>query len=310
MKLTILNSLFLSGLVVAQKAEIFRSCTKPNTIALTIDDGPTEKNPELLDQLDKMGIKATFYVNCNNLMKDVSGEPTQLVKPYIQEIYKRGHEIGSHTYNHACFTQECMTNNPLMKFMGTKEAFTEQIVKNEDFIYNAIGVYPATYRAPFGDGQNPGAVNDTLLTWLYELGYPYAIHWDIETQDMENANISDDVAFAKAQEHYNSDVGQKNTLITLQHAIPVTIEKILPWVKDVWMPAHPDMKFVKVSECLGLTDNDVYKSSPGPKTASNNKINTNVGNKIDTDSGVSPIFGGIFGTIVLVSLNIFLCFLL
>jgi len=41
-----------------------------------------------------MGIKATFYVNCNNLMKDVSGEPTQLVKPYIQEIYKRGHEIG------------------------------------------------------------------------------------------------------------------------------------------------------------------------------------------------------------------------
>lgn len=305
MKLTILNSLFLSGLVVAQKAEIFRSCTKPNTIALTIDDGPTEKNPELLDQLDKMGIKATFYVNCNNLMKDVSGEPTQLVKPYIQEIYKRGHEIGSHTYNHACFTQECMTNNPLMKFMGTKEAFTEQIVKNEDFIYNAIGVYPATYRAPFGDGQNPGAVNDTLLTWLYELGYPYAIHWDIETQDMENANISDDVAFAKAQEHYNSDVGQKNTLITLQHAIPVTIEKILPWVKDVWMPAHPDMKFVTVSECLGLPKEAVYKSKQGKiEKVQPSKNSSSSNNNASSDASmiktsIALLFTTLFATIFL-----------
>jgi len=27
-------------------------------------------------------------------MKDVNGEPTALVKPYLQEIFKRGHEIG------------------------------------------------------------------------------------------------------------------------------------------------------------------------------------------------------------------------
>jgi len=311
-----LSSLLLSGIALAQKAEIFRSCIKPNTIALTIDDGPTDKNPELLDVLDQIGIKATFYVNCNNLMKDISGEPTALVKPYLQEIFKRGHEIGSHTYNHACFSEECLLNNPGMKLMNTKETFTEQIVKNEDFIFDAIGKYPATYRAPFGDGQNPGAVNDTLLEWLYELGYPYAIHWDIETQDMENANISDDVALAKAQEHYNSDVGQKNTLITLQHAIPVTIEKIIPWVKDVWMPAHPDMKFVKVSECLGLTDDDVYKTSPGPKSPSNSKTNTNNNNAIngnnsqDSNSGATSAFGGILGLAVLVSLNAFLNYLI
>jgi len=281
------------------EASIIRSCVVPNTVALTLDDGPTEHTLELLDALDAAGIKATFYVNCNNLMKDVNGEPTALVAPYLQEIYNRGHEIGSHTYNHACFSAECIANNPLMKLMDTKEAFTEQIVQNENFIFNAIGKYPATYRAPFGDGMNPGGVNATLKQWLYELGYPYAIHWDIETRDMENANTSDDYAFQVAQEEYNSERAQKNTLITLQHVIPVTIEKIIPWVKNVWAPAHPDMKFVKVSECLGLTDDDVYKTAPGPKT-NFKKVNGDANND---SSDAKSLFTGLAGTIVLVLLS-------
>jgi len=144
--------------------------------------------------------------------------------------------------------------------MDTKEAFTEQIVNNENVIFEAIGKYPATYRAPYGDGQNPGQVDETMLEWLKELGYPYAIHWDIETQDMEYSNQSIDIAFKQAQDHYNSETAQKDKLITLQHAIPVTIEKIIPWIKNEWMPKHPNMQFVKVSECLGLTDKDVYRT--------------------------------------------------
>jgi len=312
---TVLSSLLLSGLTLAQnKAQIFYTCNQPDTIAFTIDDGPTEKIPELLDALDAAGITATFYVNCNNLMKDINGEPTALVAPYLKAIYERGHEIGSHTYNHACLTETCLMNNPAMKLMNTKETFTEQIVKNEDFIYNAIGVYPSTYRAPFGDGQNPGAVNDTLLEWLYELGYPYAIHWDIETQDMENQNVNDDYAFQQAQQHYDSEVGQKNTLITLQHAIPVTIEKIIPWIKSVWMPAHPNMRFVKVSECLGLTDADIYRTAKGPVNAnsnvnannnqnvnSNNNFNANTNNSID--SSAKTMITGLVGSIVIVALT-------
>jgi len=279
------------------EASIIRSCVVPNTIALTLDDGPTEHTLELLDTLDAAGIKATFYVNCNNLMKDVNGEPTALVKPYLQEIAKRGHEIGSHTYNHACLTAECLANNPLMKLMDTKETFTEQIVENENFIFDAIGKYPATYRAPFGDGMNPGGVNATLKQWLYELGYPYAIHWDIETRDMENANTSDDLAFQVAQEGYNSATGQKNTLITLQHVIPVTINKIIPWIVNEWAPAHPEMKFVKVSECLGLTDADVYKTAPGPKTDFK-KVNGDSNNPSTDDA--KSLFTGLVGTTVIV----------
>jgi len=261
----ILSTLAVSGLAnAAGKTEIFRTCKQPNTIAFTIDDGPTEHTPELLAALKSANITATFFINGANTLKDQNGEPMPQVIPFIKDIYAAGHEIGSHTYNHACFTTECMTNNPYSKNMGiSKEAFTEQIIKNENLIYEAIGKYPASYRAPFGDGQNPGAVNETLSEWLYELGYPYSIHWDIETQDME-FQTNPDVALAKAQEHYNSEVGQHNTLITLQHAIPVTVEKIIPWVKNVWMPAHPNMRFVTVSECLGLPADAIYKTVPGP----------------------------------------------
>ncbi|ORX60123.1 glycoside hydrolase/deacetylase [Piromyces finnis] len=246
------------------KAEIIYHCKQPNNIAFTIDDGPTDKTTELLAALKDAGIVATFYVNGANVLKDLNGEPLPSVKPFIKDIYDAGHEIGSHTYNHACLTEQCKLNNPLMKVMDTKEAFTEQIIKNENLIYDAIGIYPATYRAPFGDGQNPGAVNDTLLEWLYELGYPYAIHWDIETRDMENSySGGDDFAFEQAKLQYESETAQKDTVITLQHAIPVTVEKIIPYIKNVWMPAHPNMKFVKVSECLGLSDDKIYKKTQG-----------------------------------------------
>jgi len=297
-----LLSAFAVSALAEEAAQIFYSCLVPNTIAFTIDDGPTEKTPELLAALRDANIKATFYVNGANIMKDVNGDPLPSVVPFIKQIYDDGHEIGSHTYNHACLTAQCKLNNPLMIEMSTKEIFTEQITKNEDLIYKAIGKYPASYRAPFGDGQNSGAVSQDLLNWLYELGYPYAIHWDIETQDMEFSNQSDDIAFQKAQEHYNSDIGQKNTLITLQHAIPVTIEKIIPWLKDVWMPAHPDMKFVKVSECLGLTDDDVYKDAPGPKIP-----NSNAGKVEDeSKSGSTSLLTGLLGTIAIVLFNIIL----
>jgi len=97
---TVLSSLLLSGLTLAQnKAQIFYTCNQPDTIAFTIDDGPTEKIPELLDALDAAGITATFYVNCNNLMKDINGEPTALVAPYLKAIYERGHEIGRYIIN-------------------------------------------------------------------------------------------------------------------------------------------------------------------------------------------------------------------
>lgn len=68
----------------------FRS--KEKAVYLTFDDGPIpEMTPWVLDLLDKYNIKATFFCVADNVRKH----------PEIyQEILKRGHQTGNHTYHH------------------------------------------------------------------------------------------------------------------------------------------------------------------------------------------------------------------
>ena len=61
---------------------------KGKTVYLTFDDGPSIYTKEILDTLDKYGVKATFFV--------VNGKQNHLMK----EIVNRGHQIGLHTYTH------------------------------------------------------------------------------------------------------------------------------------------------------------------------------------------------------------------
>ena len=67
---------------------------KGNTkkIHLTFDDGPTpEITHKVLDILDKYGIKSTFFCLGRNVDKH---------KDIYNEIIKRGHRIGNHSYSH------------------------------------------------------------------------------------------------------------------------------------------------------------------------------------------------------------------
>ena len=70
--------------------EIYRH--KENTqkkIALTFDDGPHPRyTPEILEILDTYGIKATFFV---------VGENAEHYPDTLEEVIRRGHEVGNHT---------------------------------------------------------------------------------------------------------------------------------------------------------------------------------------------------------------------
>lgn len=70
----------------------WRFSHKKKTIYLTFDDGPIpEITPWVLDLLDKYHIKATFFCVGENVSKH-----PQL----YQEILRRGHQTGNHTYKH------------------------------------------------------------------------------------------------------------------------------------------------------------------------------------------------------------------
>lgn len=71
---------------------IFRKNPEDHSVYLTFDDGPIPQvTPWLLETLDKFGIKATFFIVGDNARK---------YPELLQEIIKRGHRLGNHTFNH------------------------------------------------------------------------------------------------------------------------------------------------------------------------------------------------------------------
>lgn len=66
--------------------------TSEKELFLTFDDGPNpEITPKVLDILDKFDAKATFFC---------VGENVQKHPATYQQILKKGHKTGNHTFNH------------------------------------------------------------------------------------------------------------------------------------------------------------------------------------------------------------------
>ncbi len=71
---------------------IFRMNPDEKAVYLTFDDGPIpEVTPWVLELLDKYDIKATFFMVGENIRKHPE---------VFQDVVRRGHRIGNHTFNH------------------------------------------------------------------------------------------------------------------------------------------------------------------------------------------------------------------
>lgn len=70
----------------------WRGDTAHKCVYLTFDDGPIpEVTPQVLDILDRYHVKATFFW---------VGENVYRFPELAQEVYRRGHQVGNHTFNH------------------------------------------------------------------------------------------------------------------------------------------------------------------------------------------------------------------
>nr|WP_198428689.1 polysaccharide deacetylase family protein [Nocardia bovistercoris] len=70
---------------------VARVDTAEKVVALTLDDGPSARAPEVLRVLAEAEIRATFYLNG----RDLAARPEA-----GRAIAAAGHEIGNHTYTH------------------------------------------------------------------------------------------------------------------------------------------------------------------------------------------------------------------
>ena len=67
---------------------------KSRRVALTFDDGPDALTPRYLDLLDRLAVRATFFL---------IGESCARSPGTVREIVARGHEVASHGHTHTIF---------------------------------------------------------------------------------------------------------------------------------------------------------------------------------------------------------------
>jgi len=118
------------------------SSINPNgkMIALTFDDGPSSTTTQVLDVLDKYGVKATFFLigqNINNNTKSI-----------LQRQSNSGHELANHSYTHSDMTTMSwsaiqneinQTNNLIKQYTGqTPKFFRPPYISVNSTMYSAI----------------------------------------------------------------------------------------------------------------------------------------------------------------------------
>ncbi|GAA2242340.1 MULTISPECIES: polysaccharide deacetylase family protein [Kitasatospora] len=99
-------------------------------VALTFDDGPDPAStPHFLAELDRAGVRATFFLLGRMLVRD----------PGLgRELVAAGHEIAVHGYQHRCLLAR------------TPSAVRDDIARARDVIADLTGTQPAWYRPPYG----------------------------------------------------------------------------------------------------------------------------------------------------------------
>jgi peptidoglycan/xylan/chitin deacetylase (PgdA/CDA1 family) len=125
--------------------------------ALTFDDGPHAVwTPRVLDVLDEIGARATFFV---------VGRNVALHPEIVRETRKRGHEIGSHLFEHG------------RDVVYDDQVFDAELRRSLGQLQDLLGERVAFLRFPYGEkgSQRPGNI-------ARKYGVS-AVHWTFSSHD-------------------------------------------------------------------------------------------------------------------------------
>lgn len=180
-------------------------------VYLTFDDGPGPYTAQLLDILDKYGVKVTFFVT--NQKPDYQN--------LIGEEYRRGHTIALHTYSHN-----------YSQIYKSQEDYYKDLSLISDLCVAQTGTAPTIVRFPGGSSNAVSKKYCTgIMTSLTESlsyhGYLYC-DWNVSSGDAGGVNTSDGVAA-----NVISGIQKKNVSIVLQHDVKKfsveAVEEIICW---------------------------------------------------------------------------------
>ncbi len=197
----------LSSLIV-QPAQLVRTIfkgatwkeqTPHNEVFVTFDDGPIpEVTPWVLDEADRWNAKLTFFC---------VGENAKKHPDVLQEVLRRGHKVGNHTFNH------------IKAWSYKRHFYFDNIKKASQYLDTNL------FRPPHG----------LIYPWYINpikknLHFDKVVLWDILTCDYDN-RLSGDEVFNHVKQYlrpgsiivfHDSLKAKKN----MQYAFPKTLELI------------------------------------------------------------------------------------
>jgi len=222
-----------------QLPKVISSCTTPNTVALTFDDGPYLYNKKIVDTLDAAGAIGTFFFNGNNF-KCIYDEDSAARALYTVQ---HGHQVESHTWNHPDLTT--LSFDQIHNEMWLIEQALQKIT----------GVYPAFMRPPYGSynelvQQVAAERNQTLVMW------------DFDSGDSTGSTP------AQSEAAYDTIIGQHpSTILPINHEThETTADDVLPYAIQKLQAAG--YRLVSLSECTGGLPPYQSVQAPGVRDSS------------------------------------------
>lgn len=134
--------------------------TDERLVALTFDDGPTQKGVEaVLPSLERYEIEATFFL----VGESVASDPAA-----ARQLHDAGHELGNHTYTHrrmlarwpSTYADEIERTNALLRAAGEAKPSLLRPPYAKRLIGFPMAASNADYRMITWDVEEPGMVDD------------------------------------------------------------------------------------------------------------------------------------------------------
>lgn len=137
---------------------IYKVKTNEKLIALTFDDGPHPVfTINLLDIFKEKGIKATFFVTGNSIVKH---------KNIVRRMIAEGHELGNHSFSH-------------INLIFKKKSIIREEIEKTDRLLRELGVKDEIhFRPPFG--RLLFAASSVLVSLNKKV-----IMWNVPTKDFK-----------------------------------------------------------------------------------------------------------------------------
>lgn len=210
-------------------------------VALTFDDGPYIYTNQILDLLDKLAVKATFFVAGNNRGKGHIDNPSLSWASTVKRAYKAGHQIASHTWTH----------RDLNKVNHTIQ--WSEMIYNEMAFRNIFGWIPTYMRPPYLECSAESGCVDVMKS----LGY-HIITNNIDTKDYMNDDAS---LIQNSKDRFSSQLSSNsaaNSYIVLAHDVHYqTVANLTEYM--VILARQRGYKLVTVGECLGDPKENWYR---------------------------------------------------